>query len=54
MGAQGLTRHQFHRTSQFVFQQKRDGHEVVKGLFSRHKLNQKIHIALGAGFASLK
>jgi len=54
MGAEGLPRHQFYRPPQFLFQQKRDGHEVVKGLFSRHKLNQKIYIALRVGLASLK
>jgi len=54
MRAERLARYQFHRPAECLFQQKRNGHKMVKGLFSWGKLDQKIHVALRVGLAPLK
>jgi len=54
MGTQGLAGYDFERSPQFVFQQKRDGHEVVEGFFAGRKFDQQIYVALRTGVVSLK
>jgi hypothetical protein len=54
MRAECLARYQLHRPAECLFQQKRDSHKMVKGLFSWGKLDQKIYVALGVGLVSLK
>ena len=54
MGTQGLASHDIDRSPQFVFQQKRDGHEVVEGFFARRKFDQQIYVTLRIGVISLK
>ena len=54
MRTQGLARHDVDRSPQFVFQQKRDGHEVVEGFFARRKFDQQIYVTLRIGVISLK
>ena len=54
MGAQGLAGYNFDRSPQFVFQKKRDGHEVVEGFLAGHKFDQQIYVALRIWANSLK
>jgi len=54
MRTKRLARYQLHRPPEYLFQQKRNGHKMIKSLLSRGKLDQKIHVALGVGLASLK
>ena len=54
MGAQGLAGYDVDRSPQFVFQQKRDGHEVVEGFFAGREFDQQIYVALRIGVVSLK
>ena len=39
MGAQGLASDQFDRPSKLFFQEKREGHKVIKGLFPGGELD---------------
>jgi hypothetical protein len=54
MRAERLARHQFHRPAECLFQQKRNGHKMIKGFLPRDKIDQEIHVALRVGLVSLK
>lgn len=54
MGTQGLARHQFHRLPKLFFEQKREGHEVIEGLFTGREFDQEVYVALVVGRVALK
>jgi hypothetical protein len=41
-GTEGLARHHFHRLLKPFFEQKREGHEVVEGLFAGGEFDQEL------------
>ena len=54
MGAQGLAHYQFHRSPKLLFEQKREGHKVVEGLFTRREFDQEVYVALLVGRVALE
>lgn len=54
MRTKRLARYQLYRPAECLFQQKRNGHKMIKSLLPRGKIDQEIHVALGVGLVPLK